>query len=559
MATPGMCTDTVPTTAQAFFLGSVLLLATESVTLFVTGVTLTSSLPLRARSGPEEGALGPGVKPEAQVCFLLSGNFQSSGPSHSGGEPKQPQDSGHRGMMTSASEVPQPVSPELLRMTNLRVNFSKLHTLGDRPLGGLKRHPFYDYALYELVARGSCLCHGHASECKPIAGTPADVKGMVHGLCVCRHHTAGTHCERCQDLHRTTHGMQQSLGTLSLPGVLILPLTKLCMSTLGSPHPLPAASRGAFKPCAHALSSCNRQSQYVTSQAPDLPVLSPPTCSLLQPEFWGLSSDSLGCRPCNCDFGVPTATGVLLGRASARAALTSVAAAAMNSNLGTSVLPLTKPLLKLSLTRSSSQLTPSCLAVVLSRPFCFELGTRYSLILRLCRTKGMRRPEGGTILLDSIVLLPWVKELPGLRSVDPGATEHLQELHKAGCVEAARTGLPSTMPEVCAHLVCSISALLHGGGLACECHPQGSLNTECTPLGGQCPCHPNIIGRTCDCMSEIYSIGPTGCSGKPSGPARMGVGSGTNHLLSPHGLTALSFPTECHCHTEGPLVPFVTL
>ncbi|KAF3829149.1 hypothetical protein GH733_003413 [Mirounga leonina] len=38
-------------------------------------------------------------------------------------------------------------------------------------------------------------------------------------------------------------------------------------------------------------------------------------------------------------------------------------------------------------------------------------------------------------------------------------------------------------------------------------------------------------------MSEIYSIGPTGCS----------------------GLTALSFPTECHCHTEGPLVPFVTL
>ncbi|KAF3829148.1 hypothetical protein GH733_003412 [Mirounga leonina] len=116
-------------------------------------------------------------------------------------------------------------------------------------------------------------------------------------------------------------------------------------------------------------------------------------------------------------------------------------------------------------------------AVVLSRPFCSELGTCYSLILRLCRTKGMRRREGGTILLDSIVLLPWVKELPGLRSVDPGATEHLQELHKAGCVEAARTGLPSTMPEVCAHLVCSILALLHGGGLACECHPQGSLNT----------------------------------------------------------------------------------
>lgn len=70
-----------------------------------------------------------------------------------------------------------------------------------------------------------------------------------------------------------------------------------------------------------------------------------------------------------------------------------------------------------------------------------------------------------------IVLLPRVKELPGLRSVDPGATGRLQELHKAGCMEAARTGLSSTMPEACARLVCSISALLHGGGLR-ECGPQ---------------------------------------------------------------------------------------
>ncbi|KAF3829146.1 hypothetical protein GH733_003410 [Mirounga leonina] len=153
MATPGVCTDTVPTTAQAFFLGSILLLATD-----------------------------------------------------------------HRGMMTSASEVPQPVSPDLLSMTNLRVNFSKLHTLGDRPLGGLKRHPFYDYALYELVARGSCLCRGHASECKRIAGTPANVKGMVHGLCVCRHTQLVPTVSAARTCTRTAHGIQQSLGTLSLPG-----------------------------------------------------------------------------------------------------------------------------------------------------------------------------------------------------------------------------------------------------------------------------------------------------------------------------------------------------
>ncbi|KAF3829147.1 hypothetical protein GH733_003411 [Mirounga leonina] len=36
-------------------------------------------------------------------------------------------------------------------------------------------------------------------------------------------------------------------------------------------------------------------------------------CSCCLPEFWGLSSNSLGCRPCNCDFGVPTATGTRQG------------------------------------------------------------------------------------------------------------------------------------------------------------------------------------------------------------------------------------------------------
>lgn len=40
----------------------------------------------------------------------------------------------HRGMMTSAPEVPQSVSPELLHVTNLHVN-PKLHSLGDRLLG----------------------------------------------------------------------------------------------------------------------------------------------------------------------------------------------------------------------------------------------------------------------------------------------------------------------------------------------------------------------------------------------------------------------------------------
>lgn len=135
-----------------------------------------------------------------------------------------------------------------------------------------------------------------------------------------------------------------------------------------------------------------------------------------------------------------------------------------------------------------------------------------------------------------IMLLPRVMELPGLRSVDPGATGYLQELHKAGCMEAAKMSLSSSMIEACARLVCSISALLHGGGLCecapglqelqergyrrhhevhlilpfllpvCECHPQGSLSTKCALLGGKCPCCPNVVGRTCDHCPEHMAL-----------------------------------------------------
>lgn len=137
------------------------------------------------------------------------------------------------------------MSPELLRVTNLRVNFSKLHTLGDRPLGGLRGHPFYYYALYELVIAGSCLCHGHASECRPAPGSPPSVEGMVHGHCVCRHHTTGTHCERCQGLYQDHPWQAAEPGyPHTCQGRCHAPL---CLATpaMGQPTPCPPSLPGS--------------------------------------------------------------------------------------------------------------------------------------------------------------------------------------------------------------------------------------------------------------------------------------------------------------------------
>jgi len=101
-------------------------------------------------------------------------------------------------------EIPDPYTQEvqdLLKMTNLRVNFTELHTLGDDLLDNRDEiKEKYYYAIYEMIVRGSCSCYGHASRCKPIQGHPVQ-DNMVYGECECAHNTEGLNCEVCMPFY----------------------------------------------------------------------------------------------------------------------------------------------------------------------------------------------------------------------------------------------------------------------------------------------------------------------------------------------------------------------
>ncbi|KAL0968579.1 hypothetical protein UPYG_G00268800 [Umbra pygmaea] len=105
--------------------------------------------------------------------------------------------------------IENPYAPhiqEQITMTNLRLKFTRLITLGDTLFERQKSNvqDKYYYALYEMVVRGSCFCHGHASMCMPVDGSRGDAfsePGMIHGRCVCQHNTVGTNCEKCQEFY----------------------------------------------------------------------------------------------------------------------------------------------------------------------------------------------------------------------------------------------------------------------------------------------------------------------------------------------------------------------
>ncbi|XP_060622491.2 laminin subunit beta-1-like isoform X1 [Anolis sagrei] len=661
-------------------------------------------------------------------------------------------------VLDPAIKVEDPYSQEiqdLLRVTNLRVNFTKLHTLGDNLLDSrLQVLQKYYYAVYELVLRGSCFCYGHASECAPLAGVTNLVEGMIHGRCVCKHHTKGLNCELCKDFyqelpwrpaeahdshackecncnehsHRCHFDMAVYLATgntsggvcdeclhntmgrhcqLCKPFYYRNPMADIRASTACIPcdcdpvgsldggvcdshtdvalgmiagqcrckdnvkgvrcdsckeafyglsqndplgcQPCRCDPRGIIagnSPCDHISGDCYCK-RFVTGRY----------CNQCLPEYWGLSYDMTGCRGCACDFGgaysnrcsmddgqcpcrphfmgrqcddvqpgffcmpldyymyeAEHATGlppthqslpgalrpeapvdcveyyngvqngrkvrlrrqhstirVLQQRGALRRARqlqqkpdveviqrehtghmitwTGPGFARVRDGAGLSFhisnipYPMDYDILLryepestedweavVSVSSQALPMSPRCgnvlpseqmyreslphssRYVLLPRPFCFEPRNHYEITVRFQRTGVAQRHPAAFLLVDSLVLLPRVTELPGLHGNDPAAVERREALERYTCLEAFRMATMPDLAETCAQLLCSISALMHDGALPCQCDPQGSTSSVCHKLGGQCQCKPNVIGRRCDeCVPGTYGFGPYGC------------------------------------------------
>uniref|UniRef100_A0A8C7YII1 Laminin subunit beta-1 n=1 Tax=Oryzias sinensis TaxID=183150 RepID=A0A8C7YII1_9TELE len=470
---------------------------------------------------------------------------------------------------------------ELLRITNLRINFTKLNTLGDdlldRRTDVLQK---YYYAIYELVVRGSCFCYGHASECAPVPGVSTRESGMIHGRCVCKHNTEGLNCERCKDFHKdlpwrpaeaeNPHTCKEcncnghsnqchfDMAVYLATGNVSGGVCDNCLhNTVGrncemcQPFYYQDPNRDVRDPQVCLLCDCDPVGSLdggVCDSHTDLDMgmiagqcrckanvkgircddckvgyygLSqndPQGCQIhlrlflmvwasvfLQPEYWGLSNDQFGCRPCECDFGGALNNRCMMesGQCDCRRHLIGRQCSEVQPGYFCAPLDYYKYEAEDASGHSPTDSntfnhSPTNLHV------CVKIEHSPGLVVTWTGP-GFARVKDGAGLVFTIDNIPHAMEYHIMLRYEPEVCD--SAVHGRQCpVHGGSAFAASLIPlgDVCGFFcVCA----------ACQCDPQGSLSSECNRVGGQCRCKPNVMGRRCDqCAPGTYGFGVSGCT-----------------------------------------------
>uniref|UniRef100_A0A669P033 Laminin subunit beta 4 n=1 Tax=Phasianus colchicus TaxID=9054 RepID=A0A669P033_PHACC len=450
-------------------------------------------------------------------------------------------------------EIENPYVPyiqELITMTNLRINFTKLHTLGDALLGRRHGDPLekYYYAVYEMVVRGNCFCNGHASHCDPIQNLRGDVfhqPGMVHGRCICRHNTEGLSCERCKDFYndapwRPAEGAQNNackrcncnghsgrchfdMAVYQASGGVSGGVCEDCQHNTTGQHcdqcklffyqdPHKAISDPhACLPC-----SCDPEGtlHHGACESRTDPVLGTVAgrcpckentegvrCDKCKANHFGLrGSNPQGCQPCNCDaagtlpFSIcDPATGECLCQRFTTGQRCEKCVVRVWTVFVVPLCWLSASVLEVSCSPEDGQC--KCLPNIVGRQ-CNEPAPGYFF---LPLDYYIYEAEHATSLSGSVVFrqpsagraVTWTG--PGFARVPSGAG-----------LRFAIDNIPLAMDFTI--------AIRYEPEVLVMCNPQGSLNASCSKLGGQCHCKANVVGRCCDtCSAGSYGFGFHGC------------------------------------------------